>query len=216
MTDQTEHDVIATAQAMNQRGINSGMAGNVSVRCADTMLITPSSTPYADLTPADIIEMDFDGRWTGAEGRRPSSEWRFHLDIYRARPEVQAVVHAHPVNATALAVHGRGIGPFHYMVAVAGGRDIRCASYATFGTAELSANVVAALEGRRAALMAHHGLVAVGSSAAQALDLAVEVETLAAQYLAALALGEPPELTDQQIAEVLEKMSAGPGYGSSR
>ncbi len=215
MTTSPESLVIAAALAMNERGVNSGMSGNVSMRVGGHILITPSSTPYDELTPADIVHMAADGTWSAGNDRRPSSEWRFHLDIYTARPEVGGVVHAHPVNATALAVHGRGIGAFHYMVAVAGGRDIRCAPYATFGTAELSAHVVEALTDRYAALMAHHGLVAVGADPAKALETAVEVETLAAQYLRALALGVPPELTNEQMDEVLSKMGEGPGYGST-
>jgi L-fuculose-phosphate aldolase len=163
----------------------------------------------------DIVSMDWSGTWAvKQEGRKPSSEWRFHRDILMARPEFGAVVHAHPIHATALAVHGRGIGPFHYMVALAGGRDIRCAGYATFGTQELSDLVIAALADRKACLMAHHGLIACGPDLDTALALAVEVETLAAQYLAALQLGEPPELTDAQIGEVLAKVRAGYGYGS--
>lgn len=212
--------LIATARAMGERGINQGTAGNVSTRIDGGMLITPSATPYDQMAAGDVIAMAADTTWAPldpqtAANRRPSSEWRFHLDILAARPDVGAVVHAHPVAATALAVHGRGIEPFHYMVAVAGGRDIRCAPYATFGTPELSANAVSALEGRRACLLAHHGLIAVGADLDSALALAVEVEVLAAQYLAALAIGRPPVLSDDQMAEVLTKMASSDGYGSA-
>ena len=216
--------VVATARAMNVRGINAGTSGNVSARVdgerGGGMVITPSGRPYDDLEPADLIHLAPDTSWrTVGPGRdpglRPSSEWRFHLDILAARPDVEAVVHAHPTAATALAVHGRGIGPFHYMVGVAGGHDIRCAPYATFGTPELSANAVAALDRRLACLLAHHGIIAVGPSLDGALAVAVEVEVLAAQYLAALAIGEPPELTRAQMREVLAKMAAPDGYGSS-
>ncbi len=207
--------VIATALAMNAHGINSGMSGNVSIRSGDGMLITPSSVDYELMIESDVVAMDADGRWNDGNGRRPSSEWRFHLDIYAARPDVEAIVHCHPTAATAIAAHGRGIGPFHYMIGVAGGNSIRCAPYATFGTPELSAHAVEALTGRKACLMAHHGIIAVGADLKQALGIAVEVEVLAAQYLAALAIGEPPELTDAQMDEVLEKMNSGPGYGSS-
>ena len=206
--------VVATAVAMGERGINAGTAGNVSVRSGDGMLITPSAVEYTELVPADIVSMRADTRWRSSSDRHPSSEWRFHLDVYAARPDVAAIVHAHPVNATAVAVHGRGIGPFHYMVAVAGGHDIRCAPYATFGTAELSDHVVRALRDRRACLIAHHGIVATGGSLAGALALAVEVETLASQYLAAHAIGPPPELTREQMDEVLAKMRSPGGYGS--
>ena len=189
-------EVIATARAMGDRGINHGRSGNVSVRCGPGLLITPSSVDYAELTPEDLVEVDPDGAWRATNDRRPSSEWRFHRDVLAARPDAEAVLHAHPVNATALACHRRGIGSFHYMVAVAGGRDIRCAGYATFGTEELSTNVVAALDGRLACLLANHGVVAIG------------------QYLAALAIGEPTVLSAAEMDEVLEKMSSGAGYGS--
>ena len=208
-------EVIDTALRMNERGINNGVAGNVSVRLGDDVLVTPSSVSYAELTPADIVRVRPDGSFDVSNDRRPSSEWRFHADVLAARPDVDAVVHAHPINATALACHGRGITSFHYMVGVAGGRDIRCAPYATFGTDELSANVVEALVDRRACLMANHGMIAVGTSLTSALDLAVEVEVLASQYLAALAVGEPIELTHDQMTAVLDKMNSGPGYGSA-
>lgn len=200
---------------MNAQGINHGMSGNVSIRSGAGMLITPSSVDYSLLIESDIVAMEADGSWENAGGRRPSSEWRFHLDLYAARPDVQAIVHCHPTAATAIAAHGRGIGPFHYMIGVAGGNSIRCAPYATFGTIELSAHVVEAMVDRKACLMANHGIIAVGSELKEALNIAVEVEVLAAQYLAALAIGEPPELNEEQMNEVLDKMHSGPGYGSS-
>ena len=211
--------VIVTALAMGTKGINNGTSGNVSARTADGgMLVTPSGRPYEGLKSADLIAMKADSSWQPLGsvdvGLRPSSEWRFHLDILNARSDVNAVVHAHPTAATALSVHGRGIGAFHYMVGVAGGHDIRCARYATFGSSELSANALEALEGRKACLLAHHGIIAVGSDLDQALAVAVEVEVLAAQYLAALALGEPPELSKSQMDEVLAKMASPSGYGS--
>ncbi len=142
---------------------------------------------------------------TAHGGLEPSSEWRFHRDIYAVRPEFAAIVHTHSPHATALACHGRGIPAFHYMVAVAGGADIRCAPYATFGTQALSDYAVAALAGRRACLLAHHGVVACGQSLDQALALAIEVEHLARVYLAALALGEPPRLDAAEMERVLER-----------
>ncbi|MEM9561022.1 MAG: class II aldolase/adducin family protein [Actinomycetota bacterium] len=216
--------VIATAVAMNERGINHGTSGNVSARVDDGdgggIVITPSGRPYDRLEPGDLIHLRPDTTWTtvGTDrepGLRPSSEWRFHLDILAARDDAGAVVHAHPTAATALAIHGRGIGPVHYMVGIAGGHDIRCAPYATFGTPELSANALAALHGRRACLLAHHGSIAIGPDLDSALAVAVEVEVVAAQYLAALALGEPPELTPAQMDAVLDKMASPDGYGSS-
>lgn len=214
-------ELIETALAMETKGINNGTSGNVSARVDGGMLITPSGVPYDRLEPEHLIRMAVDTTWAPlgagptASALRPSSEWRFHLDILRSRPEVGAVVHAHPVAATALSVHGRGIGAFHYMVGIAGGHDIRCADYATFGTEELSVNVLRALEDRRACLLAHHGILAVGADPAAALAVAVEVEVLAAQYLAALAIGEPPLLTAAQMDEVLAKMASPDGYGSS-
>ncbi|MEL6984516.1 MAG: class II aldolase/adducin family protein [Actinomycetota bacterium] len=217
-------ELITTALAMNDRGINNGTSGNVSARDDEGdgggMLITPSGRPYEALEPPDLIHLFADTTWTSVgrdrdPGLRPSSEWRFHLDILAARPDVEGIVHAHPTAATALAIHGRGIGPVHYMVGVAGGHDIRCAPYATFGTPELSANAVEALEGRLACLLAHHGIIAVGPNLGAALAVAVEVEVLAAQYLASLAIGEPPELTSDQMDAVLAKMASPDGYGSS-
>jgi len=211
--------VIDTAREMNESGINVNKAGNVSVRCTRGrhagVLITPTGLGYGKLQPADLVFVRLvDGKATG--GRAPSSEWRFHLDIYRARAELAAVVHTHSPSATALACHGRGIPPFHYMVAVAGGTDIRCATYATFGTQELSDRALAALAGRKACLLAHHGVIACESSLPRALALAIEVEQLARMYLAACALGEPPRLADDEMAHVLAKFEhyGQPGGGS--
>lgn len=196
--------IVETCLAMNRTGINQGAAGNLSVRVEDGFLITPSSLPYDEMAPADVVEMGFDGTYLGA--RRPSSEWRFHRDILKARLDMDVVLHAHSTFATALAVHGRGIPSFHYMVALAGGDSIRCAPYATFGTQELSDNAVAALEGRLACLLANHGMIVLGKTVKAALALAVEVETLARQYLYAHQLGEPVILPPDEIARVAEKM----------
>ncbi len=194
--------VVDTARRLNAAGINRALAGNVSARLTDGFLITPSGVPYEELTPGAIVTVAADG--TVGPRARPSSEWRIHHDIYRHRPEVGAVVHAHPPFATTLACLRRPIPPFHYMVAVAGGTDIRCAGYATFGTQELSDLVLGALDGRRACLMANHGLVAVGANLAAALRLAVEVESLAETYWRALQVGEPVLLSGDQMAEALE------------
>ncbi|HEU0204574.1 MAG TPA: class II aldolase/adducin family protein [Burkholderiaceae bacterium] len=204
------HEVIATARAMNAAGINVNRSGNVSARCMrgarPGFVITPSGAAYDTLTADDLVFMRLDDG--AASGRRaPSSEWRFHRDIYRTRGELNAIVHAHSTAATALACHGLGIPPFHYMVATAGGRDIRCAPYATFGTQELSDHVLAALQARKACLLAHHGLIACGTALRTALELAVEVEHLAATYLQARALGEPPHLDDAEMARVVAKIS---------
>lgn len=207
--------LIDTALAMNDRGINQGTSGNVSLRFNDGFLLTPSSVAYDQLCPKDIVFMSLSGAWKVLNDRRPSSEWRIHRDIYAKRLDAEAIVHAHPINATALAVHSRGIGPFHYMVAIAGGRDIRCARYETFGSQELSEAALEALVDRKACLLAHHGIVALGKNLDQALAIAIEVEVLAGQYLQACQLGVPPELSNTQIDAVLAKISAGQGYGAS-
>jgi len=194
--------LVAVGRRMNASGINQGTSGNLSVRIPGGMLITPSSLPYEQMEPADLVSLDLQGQPLEPHPRRPSSEWRLHADILASRPELQAVLHCHSIHATALACHGRAIPPFHYMTAVAGGDDIRCAPYATFGTAELSALAVQALEGRQACLLAQHGQVTVGSSLDQALRIAIEVETLAQMYLQALQLGEPPLLSAEQMAAV--------------
>ena len=194
--------LVAVARRMNASGINQGTSGNLSARIPGGMLITPSSLPYEQMEPTDLVALDLAGVPRDAGARRPSSEWRLHADILASRPEVQAVLHCHSIHATALACHGRTIPPFHYMTAVAGGDDIRCAPYATFGTAELSALAVQALDGRLACLLAQHGQVTVGSSLDQALRIAIEVETLARMYLQALQLGEPPLLSPEQMAAV--------------
>ena len=199
--------LVDCARRMQASGINQGTSGNLSVRIPGGMLITPSSLPYEQMQPTDLVALDLKGEplFIPADGRpqrRPSSEWRLHADVLASRPEVQAVLHCHSIHATALACHGRDIPPFHYMTAVAGGHDIRCAPYATFGTQELSDGVVQALEGRLACLMAQHGQVSVGPTLDKALALAVEVETLARIYLQALAIGEPPLLSAEQMEQV--------------
>ena len=192
--------------AMNRAGINQGASGNLSVRVADGFLVTPSSLPYDEMRPRDIVHMAFDGTYGG--DRPPSSEWRIHRDVLAARPDVDVVLHAHPTFATALAVHGRGIPSFHYMVALAGGDSIRCAPYATFGTQALSDHALAALDGRLACLLANHGMVVLGRTPKAALALAVEVETLARQYVFALGLGQPAILPPDEIDRVARKMRA--------
>ena len=195
--------VIATALGMNALGINRGKSGNISARIETGFLITPSGMPYAESAPEDVVAMGRDGSADGR--RRPSSEWRFHRDIYASRGDVDAVVHTHSPFATTLACLDRGIPPFHYMVAVAGGADIRCAPYATFGTQQLSDHALHALAGRRACLLAHHGMIAVGASLKAALALAVEVETLAEMYWRALQIGEPANLSSDELDTVLRK-----------
>jgi L-fuculose-phosphate aldolase len=196
-------EIVETARRMNALGINQGRAGNVSARAGAGFLITPSGLAYDAMKPADIVTMHMDGT-VEAGGAKPSSEWPFHRAIYADRPNAGAVVHAHAPHATSLACLAMGIPAFHYMVAVAGGDSIRCAGYATPGSQALSDAVMAALEGRRACLMANHGLVAYGVDLTAALDLAMEVETLSAQYWRALQIGKPKLLSKARMAEVLE------------
>ncbi|MBM5799412.1 MAG: class II aldolase [Cyanobacteria bacterium K_DeepCast_35m_m2_023] len=200
--------LLSTARALNASGINQGTSGNVSLRIVGGLLITPTSLPYEQMGPEDLVAVDLQGRSLAEGQRNPSSEWRLHADILSSRPDIDAVVHCHSTSATALACHGRGIPPFHYMVVAAGGLDVRCAPYALFGTQGFSDRAVEALQDRRAALLAHHGQVAIGSSLAQALRLAIEIETLARMYLQALAAGEPPLLSAEQITAVQQQFSS--------
>ena len=198
-------EIIAAANAMSLSGLSPGKSGNVSARnSAGHVLITPTGIPYADLKPAHIVALDNQGRVL-AGSLLPSSEWHFHVAIYFARNEVGAIVHTHSLHATALACVHREIPAFHYMVAVAGGENIRCAPYATFGTQELAQNALAALEGRHACLLANHGQIALGATPAKALTMAQEIETLAAQYVAALQIGPPNLLGTDEMTRVLEK-----------
>ena len=200
--------IIDACLNMNALGINQGTSGNISLRWADGMLITPTSTPYEEMTPEQIVFMQADG--SVLPGQRPSSEWRFHLDILNARPEIGAVVHAHPTYATIIAIMGRDIPAVHYMVAAAGGDTIRCAPYATFGTEELSRHALAALADRTACLLEHHGMIAIGATLSNAMWLAVEVETIARQYHGCLAIGEPRVLSSSEVEKVRLLMK---GYG---
>ena len=202
--------VIATALKMNALGINQGKSGNVSVRWGEGYFITPTGLAYEQTMPDDIVFMELgkkheENHDAVQAARLPSSEWRFHHDIYARRPELHAIVHTHAVHATTLACLGRGIPAFHYMVAVAGGKDIRCAPYATFGTQQLSDFALQALENRKACLLANHGLIAAGTTLDQALALAVEVESLAHMYYQALQIGTPVILPDDEMERVLEK-----------
>lgn len=202
--------LIETARRLDALGHMPSKSGNVSLRIEGGFRITPSGLPYAALAEADLVDVALDG--TVLAGRhRPSSEWRLHAEIYAARPQAQAIVHTHSPRATALSCARRGLPAFHYMIALAGGDDIRCSAYATFGTQELAAAAVAALEGRRACLLANHGVVALGSSLASAETLAREVENLAGEYLDLLGAGLPPVLlTPEEMAAVTRQFG---GYG---
>jgi L-fuculose-phosphate aldolase len=196
--------VVAACRELTRRGLTYGTSGNISLRHdTEHFYISPTGMEYDTLEPEDVPLMRLDGTWFGR--RRPSSEWRFHRDILAARRDVGAVVHTHSCYAAALACQGRGIPAFHYMVAVAGGSDIRCAPYATFGTQALSDAALTALEGRCACLLANHGVIALGADLPRALALAGEVENLAAQYCASLAIGEPRVLDGREMSRILEK-----------
>lgn len=200
--------LLATSRRLVELGLNRGTAGNVSVREGTGFLVTPSGMPVEAMTPHDMVHMEFDGRHHGE--RAPSSEWRFHRDILQARPEVGAVIHTHAMFATTLACLRRDIPPFHYMIALVGGDSIRCAPYALFGTQALSDAALEALQGRKACLLANHGMIALGRDLEEALAVALEVETLCEQYWRVLQIGEPILLTPQQMAEALEQFK---GYG---
>ncbi|MEF2551705.1 class II aldolase/adducin family protein [Aurantimonas sp. A2-1-M11] len=198
--------IIDLCLEMNRNGINQGTSGNISARHGEAMLLTPSATPYEELTPEMIVSMPLDGDGTNWSGPlTPSTEWRFHRDILRARPDAGAVVHAHPVFATSLAMTRRAIPACHYMIAVFGGTDVRCSGYSRFGTEALSREALAALDGRTGCLLANHGAITIGSDLAKAMWRMVELETLARQYHHSLQLaGGPVILSDAEIAEVLE------------
>jgi L-fuculose-phosphate aldolase len=199
-------DVLETALAMSSRGLSPGRSGNVSRRWRDGMLITPTGMAYDSITPSDIVLVDGDGR-TDAKSRSPSSEWQFHLAAYNARPDKSAIVHTHSMHATVLACAHKSIPAFHYMVAVAGGVDIPCVPYALFGSEKLARHVAKGLRKRDACLMANHGMIAIANSCAAALDLAADVETLAAQYVKLLAIGKPVILSDDDMAQVIARFA---------
>ncbi|WP_298959395.1 class II aldolase/adducin family protein [uncultured Methylobacterium sp.] len=199
----TRQGIVEAARSLAGLGLAEGTSGNLSVRWEDGLLITPSGLPYGQMGADDIVFLRLDGGFE--HPLRPSSEWRFHRDILRARPEVNAVVHGHPIHCTAFAMCRMEIPAAHYMIAAAGGPTIRCSGYATFGTPELSVLALEALEGRAGCLLANHGMIATGPSLDKALWLAVEMETLCRQYAVALQVGRPHILSEAEIGEALEK-----------
>ena len=202
--------IVTAARRLDAAGMMPSKSGNISQRHGDGFVITPAALPYAQMTEADLVQVAPDGGVVPGAAHRPSSEWRLHAAIYAARPDIGAVVHTHSPRATALSCARRGIPPFHYMVLLAGG-PIRCAQHATFGTEALARNCVAALAGRRAVLLANHGVVACGATLAAAITLAFEVENLAGQYLDLLASGlKPVLLTKRDLAEAAAQFA---GYG---
>lgn len=203
MLEPLSEQLLAAARAMSEQGLNRGTAGNASIRLATGLLITPSGLPWHRCEPGDMVQVDDSGRWLGP--LKPSSEWRIHRDLYRARPEIGAILHAHSPHATALSCHAYDIPAFHYMIARFGGGDIRCARYETFGTQALSDAALEALEDRTACLLANHGMIVLGRDLEHALALAIEFETLCQHYLLARQLGEPRLLDDAEMARVIAR-----------
>jgi L-fuculose-phosphate aldolase len=201
--------LLKSFQTLQKLGLNRGTSGNASVRIGENFLITPSGMDLESMSENSMVEMSMSGEPLTAG--KPSSEWRFHRDIYQVRPEVSAIVHTHSMFATSLSCLRRDIPPFHYMIALAGGDTIRCAEYALFGTQALSDAAIIALQDRRACLLANHGMIAVGKTLKQAVDIALEVETLCEQYWRALQVGEPQLLSPQEMEEVFEQFK---GYGN--
>jgi L-fuculose-phosphate aldolase len=197
-------EVIKYAKMLNSKKLSALRSGNISARYKDGFLITPSGAKYSSLKSKDIVFVSLKGVFNKKKGL-PSSEWRFHQDIYKNKIEAKAIVHAHSNCATAISTHGKGIPAFHYMVAMAGGKDIKCAKYATYGTRELSKNILKALRQRNACLIGNHGQIAFSANLPKAFELAEEVENLSNQYIKALKIGKPKILSSKEMSKVLSK-----------
>ena len=199
----SKKEVIKFAKMLNDKKLSALRSGNISIRYKNGFLITPSGQKYSSLKEKDIVYINLDGEYN--KNQNPSSEWRFHQDIYNSKKNAKAIVHSHSTNATALSTHNKKIPSFHYMVALAGGTDIKCAKYATFGTRELSKNILRALKGRKACLIANHGQIAFENSLPKAFELAEEVENISLQYITSLKLGKPKILSIKEMKKVLSK-----------
>ena len=197
-------EIIKYSKMLNSRKLSALRSGNISARYKDGFLITPSGKRYSSLKIQDIVFVSLEGKFDKKKGI-PSSEWKFHQDIYKNKKEAEAIVHAHSTNATAVSTHKRGIPSFHYMVAMAGGHDIKCSKYATFGTRDLSKNILKALKGRKACLIANHGQIAFEENLSKAFELAEEVENISLQYITSLKLGKPKILSFREMKKVLSK-----------
>ena len=197
-------EIIKYSQMLNTKKISALRSGNVSVRFENGFLITPSGVKYSSLKSKDIVFVSLKGNFDKKKGI-PSSEWKFHQDIYLNKKNAKAIVHAHSTNATAVASHNKSIPAFHYMVAMAGGHDIKCAKYATYGTRELSKNILKALKGRKACLISNHGQIAFEENLPKAFELAEEVENISLQYITSLKLGKPKILSLKEMNKVLSK-----------
>jgi L-fuculose-phosphate aldolase len=197
-------EIIKYSKMLNKKKLSALRSGNISLRYKEGFLITPSGKKYSSLKDKDIVFVSLDGSYDKKKGT-PSSEWKFHQDIYINKKEAKAIVHAHSTNATAVSTHKRGIPPFHYMVAMAGGHNIKCAKYATFGTRKLSNNILKALKDRKACLIANHGQIAFEENLSKAFELAEEVENISLQYITSLKLGIPKILSVKEMKKVLSK-----------
>ena len=197
-------EIIKYSKMLNSRKLSALRSGNISIRYKEGFLITPSGKKYSSLKTRDIVFVSLEGKFDKKKGI-PSSEWQFHQDIYKNKKEAKAIVHAHSTNATAVSTHKRGIPSFHYMVAMAGGHDIKCAKYATFGTRDLSKNILKALKDRKACLIANHGQIAFEKNLSKAFELAEEVENISLQYITSLKLGKPKILSFREMKKVLSK-----------
>ena len=197
-------EIIKYSKMLNSRKLSALRSGNISVKYNDGFLITPSGKKYSSLKNKDIVYVSLEGKFDKKKGI-PSSEWKFHQDIYKNKKDAEAIVHAHSTNATAISTHKRGIPPFHYMVAMAGGHDIKCAKYATYGSRELSKNILKALKLRKACLISNHGQIAFEENLPKAFELAEEVENLSLQYITSLKLGKPKILSLKEMNKVLMK-----------
>ena len=197
-------DIIKYARMLNSKKLSALRSGNISIRYKDGFFITPSGKKYSSLRNSDVAFVNLDGTFNKKKGI-PSSEWKFHQDIYIDRKDANAIVHAHSTNATAVSTHKKGIPAFHYMVAMAGGSDIKCAKYATFGTRTLSKNILLALKNRKACLISNHGQIAFDEDISKAFELAEEVENISLQYITSLKLGKPKILSLTEMKKVLFK-----------
>ena len=197
-------EIVKYAKMLNSKRLSALRSGNISIRYKNGFLITPSGKKYSLLKNKDIVFVSLKGKFDIKKGI-PSSEWRFHQDIYLIKKEAKAIVHAHSNFATAISAHGKSIPAFHYMVAMAGGNDIKCAKYATYGTRELSKNILKALKNRSACLIGNHGQIAFSKNLSKAFELAEEVENLSNQYITSLKIGMPKILSFKEMNKVLSK-----------
>tara|TARA_B110001450_G_scaffold26042_1_gene22930 strand:+ start:216 stop:848 length:633 start_codon:yes stop_codon:yes gene_type:complete len=197
-------DIIKYAKMLNSKKLSALRSGNISIRYKNGFFITPSGKKYSSLRNSNVVFVNLDGTFNKKKGI-PSSEWKFHQDIYINRADAKAIVHAHSTNATAVSTHKKRIPAFHYMVAMAGGSDIKCAKYATFGTRTLSKNIILALKNRKACLISNHGQIAFEENISKAFELAEEVENISLQYITSLKLGNPKILSLKEMKKVLSK-----------